>query len=93
MMIFFLGIAILEPDFGSQWGGSLITVLHLSGPQFETSDVITCYFDGIESSGSYLDDQHVICASPRLSKSGRVEFELVVQNKFRGFSNFYSGTN
>ena len=73
-------------------GGSPILV---SGPYFavEEEDKIICLFNGTPVDGIFINQQQVLCVSPPLSQTGRVQFQLFVRGNtsFYGESTFVSG--
>lgn len=86
------GIVTLSPSYGNMLGGSPIVV---SGPYFtvEEKDQIACLFDNTTVDGIFVNKQQVLCVSPALSQSGRVQFQLFLRGNtsFYGESTFVSG--
>ena len=86
------GIIKLSPSYGNMLGGSPIV---LSGPYFtvQEEDQIACLFDNTTVDGIFINKQQVLCVSPPLSQSGRVQFQLFVRGNtsFYGESTFVSG--
>ena len=65
----------LAPRLGNILGG---TPVQLSGPCFEVNDDITCYFGDISVKGTRLNENRVLCVSPELSRTGRIDLKLRV---------------
>ena len=58
-------------------GGTLVT---LSGPCFEATDTVECFFGEISTPGLYLNRDNVMCISPAMNAIGNVELQLKINN-------------
>lgn len=89
MNILFLGMISLNPSYGSMLGGTGVII---TGEDFTVSqgDVIVCLFDGVGVRGVYIDSQQVLCVSPLLERTGKLEFKLNISGSNSGESVFTS---
>ena len=66
----------------------------VSGDSLDISatDDITCLFDGVWTNGVYIAQTKVLCVSPKLTRTGRVNFQLQVTGTklFSGEATFTS---
>lgn len=81
----------LSPSYGSMLGGAGVVV---SGGDLVVSqrDVIVCLFDGIGVRGVYINSQQVLCVSPLLERTGKLQFMLNISGSSGGESLFTSCT-
>lgn len=79
----------LSPSYGSMLGGTGVVV---SGDDLIVSQgaAILCVFDGIEVTGVLMDTQQVLCISPILERTGKLEFMLKISGSNSGESIFTS---
>lgn len=79
----------LNPSYGSMLGGTGVII---TGEDFTVSqgDVIVCLFDGVGVRGVYIDSQQVLCVSPLLERTGKLEFKLNISGSNSGESVFTS---
>ena len=74
-------------------GGTLVTV---SGPCFEPTDVVTCEFGDITTPGAFINQDSIACISPAMNAIGRVEVTLRITRPnaatLERSSFFHSGT-
>ena len=78
LILFIIGSLSLRPPYGNMLGGTSVVV---SGPCFEESYEITCYFGTAEVQGVYLNIRLAICVSPMLQVAGDVRFRLQMLEK------------
>ena len=84
-------VLILKPWYGSNRGGTVVLV---SGPSFEETDEIMCKFNGVVEYGVVISELYAACTSPPLSTTGRVPFQLYVNNELhQRDAVFYSSKN
>ena len=80
---------LLSPTFGNRAGGSGVLV---SGPAFNTTDSVSCIFDGVTVNGVVLDNENALCTTPRLPRTGKIPVRLMLNNVVREHeAAFYSG--
>ena len=73
-LVFILTGAIsLFPLVGSMLGGTQVLI---NGPCFNSTNLIICDFDGIETSGRLLEDKIALCVSPTFYKIGRIPLSV-----------------
>ena len=64
----------------------------VSGPRFNTADNIKCMFGDQNVNGVVLDNETVLCTTPRFSHSGTIPVHIsqndIIQEQG---ANFYSG--
>ncbi len=79
----------LTPSYGSMLGGTGVIV---SGDDLviNQGDVIVCLFDGIGVRGVYINSQQVLCVSPLLERTGKLQFMLNISGFNSGESVFTS---
>ena len=92
MFLFSSGAINLEPSYGSMLGGAGVVI---SGDlaYLSEEDELTCIFDGIRVTGVCIDSFKVLCISPMLERTGKVDFQLNVighNYTFTGESTFTS---
>ena len=68
-------------------GGTVVTGDDLVVNQ---RDAIVCLFDRIEVRGIYINSQKVLCVSPLLERTGKLQFMLNISGSNRGESVFTS---
>ena len=71
----------MTPEQGDQLGGDLVSI---QGPCFSERANIQCEFGGEAVVALYDTESVVHCATPRLSRSGRVRFRLLIDGVVRG---------
>ena len=73
------GSITLSPSFGSGLGGTGVLV---SGTQlsFKEDDRISCVFDDMNVTGVYVTEQQALCVSPPLAETGRLLFQITIDN-------------
>ena len=82
-------LVLLSPTFGNRAGGSGVLV---SGPAFNTTDNVSCIFDGVAVNGVVLDNENVLCTTPWLTRTGKIPVRLMLNNVVREHeAAFYSG--
>jgi hypothetical protein len=74
----FAAVLTLKPWYGSNRGGTVVLV---SGPSFGETDEIMCKFNGVVEYGIVISELYAACTSPPLSTTGRVPFQLYVNNE------------
>ena len=79
----------LTPSYGSMLGGTGVVV---RGDDLVVSagDVIVCIFGGVVVRGVYIDSQELLCVSPILQQTGKIEFMVNVSGSNSGESVFTS---
>lgn len=79
----------LTPSYGSMLGGTGVVV---TGDDLVVNqgDPIVCLFDEIEVRGVYINSRKVLCVSPLLARTGKVQFMLNVSGSNSGESVFTS---
>ena len=89
VFVFYLGMISLTPPYGSMLGGTGVVV---TGDDLVVNqrDAIVCLFDGIEVRGIYINSQKVLCVSPLLERTGKLQFMLNISGSNRGESVFTS---
>ena len=91
--LLFLATLTIAPRIGNVLGG---TVVRVSGPCLEETDLINCTFGGIVTPGLYISNMEALCVSPQLAIPGAVAFQLTVvreeQVEFEGEERFYACT-
>ena len=74
----YIGMILLDPSYGNMLGGTCIIVT-LTGSQFiSEEDDIFCIFDGLQTKGVFLTENKALCVTPQLTKTGRLNFTLLV---------------
>ena len=64
----------------------------MSGPAFNTTDSVSCVFDGVAVDGVVLDNENALCTTPRLPRTGKIPVRLMLNNVVREHeAAFYSG--
>lgn len=83
-LIDFIGIIVLDPNYGTVLGGSSVIV---TGDQLLVSeeDDVFCRFDATQTRGVYVSQNKVLCISPTLDRTGKVDFRLQVTRNSRNF--------
>ncbi|XP_030835520.1 sushi domain-containing protein 2-like [Strongylocentrotus purpuratus] len=80
------GAISLFPLVGSMLGGTQVLI---NGPCFNSTNLIICDFDGIETSGRLLEDEIALCVSPTFYKVGRISLRVSLDDgvtfDFTGF--------
>ena len=79
----------LTPSYGSMLGGTGVIATG-EGLLVSESDVITCLFDEIGVRGVFINSEKVLCVSPLLEKTGKVQFMLNISGSNGGESVFTS---
>lgn len=89
MTIILLGMINLSPSYGSMLGGTGVIV---TGDDLivNQGDVIVCSFDGIGVRGVYMSSQRILCVSPLLERTGKLQFMLNISGSNSGESLFTS---
>ena len=85
----FIGMVTLSPSYGCMLGGTGVVV---TGEDLvvNQADVIVCTFDDVEVRGVLIGSQRVLCVSPLLERTGKVDFMLNVSGINSGESVFNS---
>ena len=67
----------LTPQSGSQLGHTAVEVL---GPCFNEDDTVQCSFGGVSTPGIFVDRDKVLCITPTLNTTGRVDVSVEVRS-------------
>lgn len=84
-----VGMITLNPSYGSMLGGAGV-VASGDGLTVSQTDVIMCMFDGISVRGIYISPRRVLCVSPLLERTGKLQFMLNISGANGGESTFTS---
>lgn len=79
----------LDPSYGSMLGGTGVIV---TGEDLVVNqgELIVCLFDEIQVRGVYIDSRQVLCVSPLLERTGKLQFVLNISGSISGKSIFTS---
>ncbi|XP_013418585.1 sushi domain-containing protein 2-like [Lingula anatina] len=80
---------VLSPSFGDMFGGN---VVEFTGPCFSPSDHITCTFNDVEVSATYINRLRAQCVVPNLTVRGQVQLTVSL-NSGHKYSTTYTIAN